>query len=139
MAFGTVPQGTDVRLYVGNSSPAATLVGAINVWDYTGDRQTTDRDYYNGFASITTIGPAKRVGSMQGDYAADDDGQAILKAAFDAATVIYFSTSPDGTDGEEIAVRVSQYKIGGPSPNGPPSFSCTLNQAADPTDVGAGL
>lgn len=138
MAFGTVPQGTDVVLKVGTSS-ADTLVGATNVWDYTGDRQTTERDYYNAYASLFTTGPAKRVFQLQGDYAANDDGQSILKTAFDAGTTIFASAAPDGTNGESIAVRVSQYKVGGPNPNGPPSYSATLNQAADPTDVGGGL
>ena len=76
---------------------------------------------------------------LQGDYASNDDGQAILKAAFDAGTTIYASTAPNGTDGESLPVRVSQYKIGGPNPNGPPSLSVTLNQATDPSDVGGGL
>lgn len=138
MAFGTVPQGIDVVLKVGTSS-ADTLVGGINVWDYTGDRQTTQRDYYDGFPSLFTVGPASRTVQFQGDYAADDDGQAIVKAAFDAGTEIYASVAPNGTDGESVKVRVSQYKIGGPNPQGPPSLSFTMNQSEDPTDVGGGL
>lgn len=138
MAFGTVPQGTALALKVGNAS-ADTLVGASNVWDYTGDRQTTERDYYNAFPSLFTTGPAKRTFQIQGDYAAGDSGQAIIKAAFDSGLTIFASAAPDGTNGEQIEVRVSQYKTGGPSPNGPPSFSATLNQANDPTAVGGGL
>ncbi len=138
MPFGTVPQGTVAVLKVGVAS-AITLVGAVVTWDYTGDRQTTDREYYNAFPSTTTVGPAKRTMQFQGDYAAADDGQAIVKSAFDAATDIFGSVAPDGTNGESLPSRVSQYKIGGPSPNGPPSLSFTLNQRLDPTNVGAGL
>jgi hypothetical protein len=138
MAFGTVPQGTEVVLKVGTST-ADTLVGACTTWDYTGDRQTTERDYYNGFDSTTTTGPAKRSMQLQGDYAVNDDGQAILKAAFDAGTTIYASVAPNGTDGESLPVRVSQYKAGGSNPNSPATFSVTLNQAADPAAVGGGL
>jgi hypothetical protein len=138
MAFGTVPQGIDVVLKVGTSS-ADTLVGGLNVWQYQGQRQTTERDYYDDYPSLTTVGPASRTITLSGDYAVNDDGQAILKAAFDAGSEIFFSTAPDGTNGEAIQVRVSQYQVGGPNPQGPPSLSVTLNQADDPTDISGGL
>lgn len=137
--FGVVPQGTAAVLKVGVGDTADTLVGAVVTYDYTGDRQTTEREYYNAFPSTTTVGPAKRTMNFTGDYAQGDDGQAIVKDAFDNATDISGSVAPNGTDGESLPSRVSQYKIGGPSPNGPPSLSFNLNQRLDPTVVGAGL
>lgn len=138
MAFGTVPQGTAAVLKVGLTS-ADTLVGAVVTWDYSADRTTTKREYYNAFPATTTVGPANRTFNMAGDYAVGDDGQIIVKGAIDAGSDMFGSVAPNGTDGESLPSRASSWKLGGPSVNGPPSLSFVLNQRLDPTAVGAGL
>ncbi len=82
MAFGTVPNGTTNRIWVGATSGAATvLIGGLQQYRFANSADTSTEDFYDGFSSITTVGTPVYSGSGSGKWADGDSGLAIIAAA----------------------------------------------------------
>ncbi len=140
MPFGTVPNGTTNRIFVGAAAGTATvLLGGLQGWEYGGQADTSVEDFYNLFASITTVGEPSRSGTATGKWAVGDTGLDLSKAAFETQDVISFAVAPGGVDGEGIPVRVSEFRLTGGGVNQAADYRITFVQAADPFDLGSGL
>lgn len=140
MAFGTVANGSDNRVNVGTSQGSVNvLVGGLQNWEYGGTADTSTEDFYNDFPSIITVGEPVRTGSGSGKFADADSGLAIIKNAFESQAVMYHSWAPNGTDGEGLPCRVSEFRLTGSGRNTAANYNYSVVQAADPFDVGGGL
>jgi hypothetical protein len=140
MAFGTLPQPSATRIYVGTVGPPATLLGGVQGWGYTGDKETSEQTFYNTFPSVTSVGPAVRGVTFTLKYAKGDSGQDVLKANFDLATptLIYSSVLVDGTTGEYVPAIVTAWSLDGPGSTEFANLNVTLAVQGDPVDVAGG-
>jgi hypothetical protein len=140
MPFGTVPNGTANRIWVGTTQGAVTVpVGGLQSWEYGGESETTEETFYNDFPSITTVADPTRDFVMGGRWNDGDSGLAIIKAGFETKDIIYAATAPEGTNGEGLPVRVSRFRLTGGGPAQAASYQVSLVQAGDPFDVAGGL
>ncbi len=140
MPFGTVPNGTSNRIFVGAAAGSATVpLGGLQGWEYGGQADTSVEDFYNAFASITTVGELTRSGTATGKWAVADSGLDICFAASETQDIISFAVAPGGTDGQGIPVRVSEFRLTGGGVNQAADYRITFVQAADPFDLGSGL
>ncbi len=139
MPFGTVPASTTARVKVGTASPAATLVGGLQGFEWGESSDTTVDKFYNLFASVTTVSPLIVSVPLSGKYTVADSGQAILRAASAAQTTVFVVISPDGTNGGQVECRVSNWKVTGSGVDGATDWSCQLDQVSDPTTAGTGF
>ena len=139
MAFGTVPNGTSNRLFVGTTAPPTIPVGGLQGWEYGGEGETSEETFYNDFPSITTVADPVNDGSFSGKWADADSGLIILKNAFNTQDIIYAGISPNGTDGEVLPCRVNRFRLTGAGPEQAADFQFSLVQADDVTDLGGGL
>jgi hypothetical protein len=138
---GTYFQGGAARVRIGSSSPPGTLFGGLKQWDAQGTRTTAVDDFYNGEASDTSIGKANRRFTASGSWGQGDAALAIAKTAFDDDTgpIIFISYTHDGTNGEILPVRASNFQSSGPNPNQKGTYNTTFEQAGAPTDLAGGL
>ena len=139
MPFGTVPNGSSNRLYVGTSAPPSVPVGGLQGWEYGGEGETTEEAFYNDFPSITTVGDPVNDASFSGKWADGDSGLIILKNAYNDQSIIYAAFSPNGTDGETLPCRVNRFRITGGGVEQAADFQFSLVQADDVADFGGGL
>lgn len=140
MAFGTVPNGTANRVWVGAAAGSATiLVGGLQNWRYGGTSDTSKEEFYNGFTSIVTVGEPSRQGSGSGKWNDGDSGLAIVKAGFETQATISFAVAPNGTAGEGIPGRVSNFQLSGQGVRQAAGYEFTIEQADVPFNVGGGL
>lgn len=140
MPFGTVPNGTDNRVWVGTSSGAVTTpVGGLQGWEYGGEATKTDEKFYNDFPSITTISDPLYDFVMSGKWNDGDSGLAVIKAAFASQAIIWAAVAPNGVDGEGLAVRVSRFRITGGGVEQAAGYQFSFAQAAEPFDIAGGL
>ena len=140
MPFGTVPNGSSNRLFVGTSSGAVNVpVGGLQGWEYGGEGETTEETFYNDFPSITTVGDPVNDGSFSGKWADGDSGLVILKAGYNTQDVIYAAYQPNGTDGEILPCRVSRFRLTGGGVEQAAGYQFSLVQADDIITVDGGL
>lgn len=140
MAFGTVPNGTDNRIWVGTTPPTATvLLGGLQQWEFGGEAETQEEEFYNGFTSIITVGEYKYDGTGSGKWADADDGLIIVQGASETQDIIAFAVAPNGTDGKGAPVRVSRFRLTGGGVRQAAGYQFSVVQADDPFDVGGGL
>lgn len=137
---GTYSQGGAAQILIGSSSPPATKLGGVKSANYAGTRSTTVDDFYNQEASDTSIGKASRRWNIQGIASNGDTGLAIAKVAFDDDTgpIIFVAGSLEGTNGEILPCRVSNFEIGFPDANRKCTYTVQTEQADDPTDMAGG-
>jgi hypothetical protein len=141
MPFGTLPQPSATRVFVGTSAPPSVLVGGLQGFGYPGDKAVSEQKFYNTFPSVTSIDAAVRSITLTVRYAKSDSGQDILKANFDLATptLIYCSILLDGTTGEYLPCIVSHWEPQGPGSVEFAPVNITLVQQGDPVDIAGGF
>lgn len=141
MAFGTPPQPSATRVYVGTAAPPATLVGGIVGWGFSGEKEIQENKFYNTFPPITSIDVAVRGITFSMKYSKADTGQDVLFTNFKLVTptVIYGSILVDGTTGQYIPCAVTTWTLGGPGSSQFADLNVTLSGQGDAVDVGGGF
>lgn len=139
MPFGTVPNPTANRVWIGLTQGGLVLIGGLQGWEFGTTSETTEEKFYNGDASVITVSPPSYSGSGSGKWEDGDSGLAILVGAKDDGSIIFFAVAPGGTNGEGIPGRVSEFRLTGPGVEAAADYSFSIVQAADKFDVGSGL
>lgn len=139
MPFGTVPNGTDNRVWVGLTEGGLVLVGGLQSWEFSQTSDTSEEKFYNGDASIVTVSSPVYSGTGGGKWEDGDSGLAIIVGAKDDGSIIFFAVAPNGTDGQGIPGRVSEFRLTGGGVDQAADYSFTIVQADDPFTVGGGL
>lgn len=140
MPFGTVPNGTANRIWVGTTAGAVTTpVGGLQGWEYGGEATKTDEKFYDAFPAITTISDPTYDAVMSGKWNDNDSGLNIIKAAFSTQAIIYAAVAPNGADGEGLPVRVSRFRLTGGGVEQAAGYQFSFAQAGAPFDIAGGL
>ncbi|MBA2458994.1 MAG: hypothetical protein H0V43_08600 [Gemmatimonadales bacterium] len=139
MPFGTVPQGTANRVWIGLTQGGLVLIGGLQNWEFGTTSDTTEEKFYNGDASVITVGSPVYSGSGGGKWEDGDSGLAILAGAKDDGTVVYFAVAPGGTNGEGVPGRVSEFRLSGTGVDAAADYTFSIVQSAAKFDVGAGF
>ena len=138
MALGEVLEGQGTTLFVGESAPPATEVGAVISWSHPQRRNTQQRKYYGNTPTKTITGPSEDTWTFECDLTSADDGQRMIIDAYKNGTEIYVGYTDSEGNGEYQKVRTSATDRGGRNPDDPNSATYEFGGIEDPVDIGSG-
>ncbi len=139
---GTVPQGTTNRIRVGTTPTAVgtnTVIGRLQQWEFGQESETQKEEFYNGDASLTSVGTPVYDGTGSGKWADGDPGLIIVKAAATTQDLIGFGVVPNGVDGEGVPGRISRFRLTGAGVRTTANYQFSFVQDGVPYDIGGGL
>jgi hypothetical protein len=139
MSGGTFNAGSVAKVLVGTADPPTIELEGCKTAAYRGTRPSSNDDFYME-PSVTDVGKATRTIPLTGKCKSGAPGLILLKANFDddTGTTIFGAVSIEGSKGDVLPSRVSDFEVGLPDVNGKCTYSFTLQQAADPTQLAGG-
>lgn len=139
MALGDILEGKDTVLYVGDTAPPATEVGAGVSWSAPRKKSTTTRKYYGNTPTKTITGKSEDTWQFQCDLTSGDDGQQLIISHYVDGLEFYVGFVDSAGNGRYQKVRVSGEQPSGSNPDNPNSATYDFGGTEDPVDIGAGV